>query len=222
MTTATALFEAIRAKDAVGLEEVLRGEPGLLDAKDERGLSPLMVAIYHGAVEVVELLRRWGASSNVFEASAIGDVGSLRDWLRNEPESVSAYSVDGFKPLHLASFFGQPEAVGILLEQGADLSAWSANDLRNQALHAAIAGRQDSEVIHLLLARGADVNAVAHGGYTPLHLAASRGDRELISELVGRGARATRTEDGRRLSEIAAAYGHPETAAWLEEIGLGF
>ena len=217
MTTVAALFEGIQSGDVERVEELVRAEPGLLEAREERGLSPLMVAIYRGAAEMVELLRRFGSPPDIHEASALGDLAALRACVEAHPDSVGTAGADGFTPLHLASFFGHAEAATLLLDKGADVRAWGSNALRNQPLHAAIAGKRDPGVIRALLEHGADVNAVAGGGYTPLHLAASRGDVELLAQLIGRGARAMHTDDGRAPAEIAAGYGHEKAAAWLEQ-----
>ena len=98
-----------------------------------------------------------------------------------------------------------------LLARGADVTARSRNSTDNMPLHAAIAGRRDAEVIRRLVEAGADVNARAGGGWTPLHLAASRGDVALMDYLLAHGARAgAAADDGRGIVEIAASYGHHE------------
>jgi ankyrin repeat protein len=64
--------------------------------------------------------------------------------------------------LHLAAFFGQLEAATRLLEAARRLTAVSRNPLANTPLHAAVAGGH-SDVSVLLIARGADVNAIDSG-----------------------------------------------------------
>jgi len=43
----------------------------------------------------------------------------LTELLAEDPELVDAMSGDGFTPLHLAAFFGQADAVRLLLARGA-------------------------------------------------------------------------------------------------------
>ncbi len=45
------------------------------------------------------------------------------------------------------------------------------------------------EMIELLLASGADINAESEKGWTPLHYATRRGDKEIVEMLTERGAR---------------------------------
>ena len=101
------------------------------------------------------------------------------------------------------------DAVVQALAAGADVHAWSANALHNQPLHAAMAGSADLRILTALLAKGADVNAVEHGGYTPLHLAAGRGELALLNVLLAHGASAeAATDDGKTAEAIARERGH--------------
>ena len=53
---------------------------------------------------------------------------------------MSEYAPDGFTPVALAAFFGQPAAVKALIAAGADVNAAAKNGLKVAALHAAVAG----------------------------------------------------------------------------------
>ena len=72
---------------------------------------------------------------------------------------------------------------------------------------------------------GADVNARDHNGYTPLHHAASRGDNELISYLVSKGAdvkavsRSGQTTVDMANGPVQRVQPFPETVALLESLG---
>jgi len=46
----------------------------------------------------------------------------------------------------------------------------------------------NKEVVELLLAKGADVNAKADNGNTPLHLAIHKGNKDIVKLLISRGA----------------------------------
>jgi ankyrin repeat protein len=72
---------------------------------------------------------------------------------------------------------------------------------------------------------GADVNARDHNGYTPLHHAASRGDNELITYLVSKGAdvkavsRSGQTTVDLANGPVQRVQPFPETIALLESLG---
>jgi uncharacterized protein len=182
-------------------------------------LSPLMQALYEGKAELAREIAAARSDLDVFEAAAIGDVERLRALLDDEPSLTTAWSADGFTPLHLAAFFGHPAATRLLAERGADLEARSTNEqfaFDARPLHSASAAGQ-REVCGVLLDAGADVNAVQHGGYTALLDAAQAGNRELAEVLLERGADASaRLDDGRSAADLAAAAGEDELAAKLQ------
>lgn len=129
------------------------------------------------------------------------------------------FTADGWTPLHLAAFHGDAEQVATLLATGASPLARSRNAMANTPLHAAIAGAESDLVVRALLAGGASAVLAAGGGATPLHLAASRGNRALCELLLAHGAdpRAA-MDDGKRADAIAAERGHAQVAAWLASL----
>ncbi len=81
------------------------------------------------------------------------------------------------------------------------------------------------EEIPALVTAGADVNAGNPNGWTPLMVAASRGDLEAVKLLLSAGADpdiASRTEyySGFTAVMAAAFYGHPEVAEVLVATGI--
>src|SRR4051812_28047937 len=146
-----------------------------------------------------------------------GDAGKVKDLLKQNPKSANEYSADGWTALHLAAFLGHRQMAEVLLEMGAQLSALSKNQMANQPLHAAIAGKTDREMIQMLIERGADVNARGGAGVAPLHLAASRGDGVLCELLINRGANAeAKMDDGATPSDIASKRGHASVAEQIQ------
>ena len=181
--------------------------------------SPAMLALYRG--ETAEAERLLPDEPNVFEAAAFGRVDRLRELLDRDPELARAWSGDGFTALHLAAFFGQPAAVRLLLERGADVNAVATSEQIGpvQPLHSAAAARQLA-CARLLIEHGADVNARQAGGYTPLHEAAGNGDTELARLLLAAGADpAARKDDGQTPADIAAERGHKGVLALLRPGG---
>src|SRR6185437_11435842 len=99
----------------------------------------------------------------IFAAAIQGDLTHLETLLAANRSLVSAISEDGWTPLHLASFFGKPDAARLLLNRGAEVNARSTNSMENTPLHAAVAGR-NAEIVSILLERGASANARQSGG----------------------------------------------------------
>ncbi len=212
------LLAAIRSRDAVQVEKILAAEPALALTREAGQPSPLLMAAYLRAPDLVALLTR-RAAMDACEAAALGDTERLAEVLGRDPSQVNARSGDGWTPLHLAAYFGSRAAVELLLSRGASVSAVSGGQEKNQPLHAALAGACDPPIVKALVARGADVNATGAGGVTPLHVAASRGSAELVRLLVAAGADTeARLQDGKTPAAIATERGHPEIAALIETL----
>jgi ankyrin repeat protein len=108
---------------------------------------------------------------------------------------------------------GHRETAEALLQAGADVAAFSQNPMANQPLHAALAGKIDRPLIHMLLDRGADTKARGGEGVTPLHLAASRGDEVFCDLFISKGADpAAKMDDGTTADALAAKRGYPAVA----------
>lgn len=104
--------------------------------------------------------------------------------LRREAEDRSV-SLSGSSTLHKAAYIGLPEAVSVILHDGADPNA---RDKYGEApLHKA-ARQGHKYVVALLLQNGADVNAVDVFGLTPLHWAAIVGHDDIADLLIENSA----------------------------------
>lgn len=221
MATTGDLIGAVNAGDAERVRELLAEDPSLVAARDDSGVSALLLARYRFDRATTDALLAADPELDVFEAAALGYVDRLRERLLDDAGAVATYSTDGFTPLHLAAFFGKAEVARILLDHGAGVDAFTRNAFANQPLHAAAAGRH-IEVCRVLLAAGADVNATQHGGYTPLHEAAQHGDVEMSELFLSAGADPALVTDARQTpAQIAAAAGHADLADRLREVAGG-
>jgi uncharacterized protein len=215
MDSTKQLFDAIQAGNVDALGQLLAAEPALANARNDGGMSPLMMATYFGRRDVANVLMQHGAEVDIFVASALGLPDRVEQILGADQGAVESYSPDGWTPLHLAAHFGHAGIAAILLEHRASVAARSKNDLANMPLHAALAGGH-RPVAELLLAYGADVNAAQHGGFTPLHAAAENGDPEMVRLLLAQGANPTaRADDGRTAIDFANDAGHSDLSGLL-------
>jgi cytohesin len=218
---AVELFEAIRKGDDSAVDAALEANPELLDARDDTGLSPILVAAYAGrrkmADRIATLEARTPDGLDIFDAAATGNVAVAKALLDGDRASVDDRGPDGYTALHFAAAFGQLEIARLLLGRGADPNVVSLNDLRSTPLHIAVSARH-RDLASLLLALGGYPNAVQHGGWTPLHAAAYDGDESIIDILLMRGADPTRSDDdGKTAVDLADEKGHAALANVLRK-----
>jgi ankyrin repeat protein len=213
------LFAAIRAGDSTKVQALLDGDPALVDAKDEHGLSALTIAKYTRQEAIAQMLLERGTTLDIFSACMAGVQARVVELLTEDRGLVNTYSGDGWTPLHVAAFFSQKDIAELLLASGADVHARSRNAMGNTPLHAAVAARR-AEVVPVLLAHGADVNARQHGGFVPLHAAAQNGDLELATVLIAQGADVkARAENNQNALDFAMTKGHQAMVDLLDQHG---
>jgi uncharacterized protein len=209
------LFDAIKAGRIDDVRQLIQQHPSLKTARDASGASALLVAAYNMKPDIVHALLELGAPVDIFEASVLGKVDRIQEILKDSPSRVSEHAPDGFTPVALAAFFGQPAAVNALIAAGADVNAHARNALKVAALHAAVAGR-NMEAIRAVLAAGADANAQQQAGFRPMHEAGGNANRALAELLLAHGADPSLpSDDGKSAIDYARDKGHAEFADWL-------
>jgi ankyrin repeat protein len=138
------IFDAVRAGDTGRLQALLRSNPGLANARNERGHTPVLIAQYRDKPDAVALLLAAEPELDIFDAASVGRTERVAEWLDRDPGLLNAASSDGFSPLGLAAFFGHADTVKLLLARGADT--------KGAAALAATKGRLD--VLKLLQEQG--------------------------------------------------------------------
>ncbi|MGJ5819831.1 ankyrin repeat domain-containing protein [Paludibaculum fermentans] len=179
-------IEAIRSGDLDGLKALLAVDAAAVDERDENGVPAAMLALYLRQRACADALIEAGAAVDFPLACALGLAEEVVRFLDACPELLAERTADGWTPLHLAAFFGQPAVAGLLISRGADVLARSTNKMENLPIHAAAAARQ-AAIVELLLDAGTPANATQHGGYTALHSAAQNGDQATLNLLLLRG-----------------------------------
>ncbi|HEV7239091.1 MAG TPA: ankyrin repeat domain-containing protein [Thermoanaerobaculia bacterium] len=209
------LTDAVKAGDAARVNALVDADASVLTAA-ENGVTPLLLAIYHGKVDVAWLMVERGAPVSFGEACALGDEARVKEMLGADPRLLHSRTADGFPSAGMAIFFGHGALARWLIEQGADVNAPAENAMRVAPVHAAAAAC-DRETMRMLLERGADANARQQMDYTALHGAAGRGDVEMAKLLLAHGAqRDAKGSDGKTPAIVAREHGHPAFAEWIE------
>jgi ankyrin repeat protein len=124
---------------------------------------------------------------------------------------VDASNAKGETPLMMAALKGQVDLARKLIERGAKVrkSGWTP-------AHYAASG-PSAELLALLLDRGADIDARAPDGNTPLMQAARFGTEDSIKLLVQRGAdKNLRNERSQSAADLARNADRMWAVRWLE------
>ncbi|KAK6500748.1 hypothetical protein TWF506_003512 [Arthrobotrys conoides] len=201
----TPLHKAVEKGWVDGIKLLLKHGAGVEVKTIKSGSTPLILAVRFGRVEAVRVLLEAKAKvkyynyhgmSPVLTAAGKGHFEILKLlWDRLGPEGVEEVRDDGDKDGRTALFFalkgGHTDIAKFLIENKVDVRI--ASDDGWGPIHAAVQygnGEEGLEVLKLLLKEGPYLNTkIVETGYTPLHLAAAKGDLSYINELVGAGAR---------------------------------
>jgi ankyrin repeat protein len=204
MVALSEFFDAIAVGDVDVVRRMLDQEPGLLGNLGPDGASSALTALYNGHAQLADELAARTGELSVFEAAAFDDTARLAELIAADRSVIDSWSADGWQALHLAAYFGRAEAARMLLDADAEVAEPSRNELAVQPLHAAAAGRH-SELVWILIASDAPVQARQRGGWTPLHSAAANGDLDSVLALLSAGAdSAAANDEGRTPIELAS------------------
>jgi ankyrin repeat protein len=135
-----------------------------IDALDESGSTPLLLAVKRGSATVVRALMAAGARLDVVDKQKRS-------------------------PVYYAAQRSSQRVLEMLLEAGADASV--VDHVGRSVLHIAAANTNEAPLA-LLLAKAAgtlDINAADSSGLTPCHVAAGNANERLVELLVGAGCR---------------------------------
>lgn len=130
MSSTAALQNAVRTRDRAQILHLLESEPELVNARDERGTTPLILATYLGDLETTKILVEAGADLDAVSGSGTALMGTcfkghalIAKYLVEAGANVNARGPGGKTALHFAAEYNQPGIVVGLLESGADAGA---------------------------------------------------------------------------------------------------
>jgi len=193
------LFAAAAKGDAAAVAK-LASSGANVNARDDRGRTPLHVAAFMKQRDAMKALVDAGADANALDAdrydmvtiAAVADDPATLDAaikLGNRATNVTS-RYDG-TALIAAAHLGHVEVVRILIKAGAPLD--HVNNLGWTALIESIVlgdgGARHTATLDALVEAGANVNVADRQGMSPLHLAEGRGYRDMAEILKSAGAR---------------------------------
>jgi ankyrin repeat protein len=191
--------------------ELLIKNGAQVGTKDDSNDTSLHDAAMNGKIEAAKLLIEKGADVNskniigktpIYSAAESGNLNLVK-FLANKGAKIPT---TGFTPLHSAVegyYHSQKveaqfkEMIDYFLSQGVDINAkgnsgYSGADVT--VLHSA-AVNADKEIIELLIEKGAQVDARAKTGRTPLFIAAMAGNKGAAEALLTKGANVNARDD---------------------------
>lgn len=183
--------ECVDKNDHAAVEEILKASPEL--AKNELafwGEGILMMPAKDGDLRMVEFLLRHGAAVpkiSKWGARYYFKHYEVAKFLLENGMDPDHMNWRGFTLLHDMAFTNDLEKTKLLLDHGADINAIDGEYSSTPLGYAARWGR--SEIVELLLERGADPNKAGADWATPLAWAKKKGHIEIESKLIAAGAK---------------------------------
>src|SRR5882672_7501028 len=105
MTMEEKVLTLLKARRTTDLIDELKQHPALVNTRDPQGVSLLSLSFYYGNTELSDYLLAHKANLDIFEASAAGQLDTVKGFITGHRDQLNAFSADGFTPLGLACFF---------------------------------------------------------------------------------------------------------------------
>ncbi|WP_353280593.1 ankyrin repeat domain-containing protein [Wolbachia endosymbiont (group B) of Silvanus unidentatus] len=214
------LFAAVRSGDANQVADLInKGDD--VNARDNRGNTPLHLAVLADKLQVVEKLIEGGADVNAknnhgatpLHWAALNQNVNIVEKLIEKGANVNEKNKYDNVPLHYAAGYGSLSVIEKLIEEGADINAKSSNG--DTPLHLATKNSH-LDVLEKLIKEGANVNERNKYGNIPLHWAASYGRLSIVEELINKGADIdAKNNNGNTPLHWAVKSSHLEVAKFL-------
>ncbi len=219
MSEIAPFFQAVQAGDASKVAALLDTDASLASAKNEKGQSAVLMAVYSGRKEIRDLLLARGVTLELHEAVAAGQLDRVKQIVEKDAALANSFSPDGFPVFALAAVFGHPGVTEYLFAKGAEVNAAATNGTGYNALTGAVASGH-AQIAGWLLKNGANANYRYGPGHSPLLEAAANGHLEIVKMLLEHGADLhQKSNDGKTALKIAQERGHSKVAEFLRSLG---
>ncbi|KAK6747542.1 hypothetical protein RB195_000627 [Necator americanus] len=197
----------------------------VVNQHDHNQITPMHLVCYNGYMEMVTLLREYGARIDIMNedeeiplhlAAATGQTACVRQLLEWDKRLVMHRDENANTPLHIAAREGHEVTTKVLIDAGSDVQA--KNSREETALDCAVAAGQ-LDTVTVLLHNGAVIENKGDERYsTPLHLAAAKGYDAIVRLLLNyRATIDRRDENGNTALDLAILNGHRTVAQVLVE-----
>ncbi len=169
------IHDAARKGDVKKIKELLQSDPKLVSDKDKDGDTPLHVAAFHGQLAVAQALINAGANVN-----------AKNDYPPFLPDDLGKeFATNNHQDPVILLHSQAAETTNEMNTQGV-----TTTELRNgyTPLDLAEFASNHNKMVQLLVAHGANVNAQAASGATPLFWAVMRDQKDDVKFLLDHGA----------------------------------
>ena len=228
------IHNAVKAGDLDKVKELLSVDPILLNAlgdlEGEEGVTPFVMAAFHGKKDIVEFLLTKGANVNseigkakvtALHACAYKNKLETAKILLLAGAKIDFVNVDNHTPLFIAAEEGNYEVAELLIEADANLDIQSTFDMWTgyTALTIAIKNKHLKIAIKLIKA-GADVRIKDQFGWSLINRAAAIGSTEVTKLLLEKGLDVNaRTDSGHTPLYLSIYNKHSELTKYLRGKG---
>ncbi|MGA3048582.1 MAG: ankyrin repeat domain-containing protein [Terracidiphilus sp.] len=158
------IHDAARKGDLKKVQALIQADPSSVNSKDSMGDTPLHLAALHGELAVAQALVAAGADVNVKNLAGPFTPGDLWDVIsgQNHPDPVRLLTVHGIIQSDMKNGYTP-----------LDMASFSVRYM---------------PMVKFLIEKGADVNAQASSGATPLFWAVMRQQKDELQYLIDHGA----------------------------------
>ncbi|TSK14555.1 Ankyrin-3 [Bagarius yarrelli] len=199
-----------------------RGAPIL--SKTKNGLSPLHMATQGDHLNCVQLLLHHDVPVDdvtndyltALHVAAHCGHYKVAKVIVDKKANPNAKALSGLTPIHVAAFMGHENIVTQLMNHGASPNTTNVAGVVKYLVQNGTHVDAKSKIVQQLLQHGAAPDSTTTSGYTPLHLAAREGHKDVAAILLDQGASLSiTTKKGFTPLHVAAKYGKIEVANLL-------